>query len=110
MVSVYGDGHYSVIHGDWHFIRYDDGGEELYNLSEDPHEWNNLAGKPGCETIEQDLKARILENFDPDTIEKEVLSSLYRRDLIRKAMVANDTVWDHYPTWDARKNSLSQYL
>ena len=43
VVSVYRDGHYSVIQGDWHYIRYDDGGEELYNLSEDPHEWDNLS-------------------------------------------------------------------
>jgi len=43
VVSVYGDGHYSVIHGDWHYIRYKEGGEELYNLSADPHEWINLA-------------------------------------------------------------------
>jgi arylsulfatase A-like enzyme len=43
VVSVYGDGHYSVIHGDWHYIRYAQGGEELYNLAADPHEWENLA-------------------------------------------------------------------
>ena len=44
VVSVYGDGHYSVIRGDWHYIRYAEGGEELYNLAVDPHEWDNLAG------------------------------------------------------------------
>jgi arylsulfatase A-like enzyme len=44
VVSVYGDGHYSVIRGDWHYIRYAEGGEELYNLVDDPHEWDNLAG------------------------------------------------------------------
>jgi len=43
VVSVYGDGHYSVIHENWHYILYADGGEELYNLAEDPNEWNNLA-------------------------------------------------------------------
>ena len=43
VVSVFGDGHYSVIQGDWHYIRYEDGGEELYNLTGDPHEWYNLA-------------------------------------------------------------------
>lgn len=43
VVSVYQDGHYSVIHGDWHYIPYEVGGEELYNLAEDPHEWDNLA-------------------------------------------------------------------
>jgi len=43
VVSVYGDNRYSVIQGDWHYILYEEGGEELYNLVDDPHEWENLA-------------------------------------------------------------------
>jgi len=43
VVSIYGDNHYSVMLGDWHYIRYAEGGEELYNLSDDPHEWDNMA-------------------------------------------------------------------
>lgn len=29
----------------WHYIRYADGSEELYDHKTDPHEWHNLAGK-----------------------------------------------------------------
>jgi arylsulfatase A-like enzyme len=29
---------------DWRYIRYHDGGEELYNSKKDPKEWHNLAG------------------------------------------------------------------
>ncbi len=43
VVSVFGDNRYSVIQGDWHYILYEEGGEELYNLVDDPHEWDNLA-------------------------------------------------------------------
>jgi arylsulfatase A-like enzyme len=28
----------------WRYIRYADGGEELYQIEKDPYEWNNLAG------------------------------------------------------------------
>ncbi|NWK54272.1 sulfatase [Verrucomicrobiaceae bacterium N1E253] len=31
---------------DWRYIHYPDGSEELYYISKDPYEWNNLANKP----------------------------------------------------------------
>lgn len=36
-------GQYAIINRDWRYIDYGDDGEELYNLKEDPNEWNNLA-------------------------------------------------------------------
>lgn len=30
----------------WRYIRYADGGEELYDEANDPYEWTNLAGRP----------------------------------------------------------------
>lgn len=30
----------------WHYIRYKDGGEELYDAANDPNQWNNLASDP----------------------------------------------------------------
>lgn len=31
---------------DWRYIRYADGGEELYDIKKDPNEWNNLISDP----------------------------------------------------------------
>jgi arylsulfatase A-like enzyme len=39
-------GNYAVSDGRWRYLRYHDGGEELYDLTQDPHEWNNLAREP----------------------------------------------------------------
>jgi arylsulfatase A-like enzyme len=37
---------HAVRNEDWRYIRYADGGEELYHNSVDPLEWTNLASKP----------------------------------------------------------------
>ncbi len=39
-------GEYAVMNRDWRYIHYDDKNQELYNVKEDPHEWNNLASDP----------------------------------------------------------------
>jgi hypothetical protein len=43
----------------WRYIRYHDGGEELYDESKDPLEWTNLAGKPRYAS----LKAALARHF-----------------------------------------------
>lgn len=37
----------STRQGKWRWTRYEDGGQELYNLEEDPREYKNLLGKTG---------------------------------------------------------------
>lgn len=46
VITTYDYGSYSVRWDHWHYIRYVDDSEELYNLESDPEEWNNLAGDP----------------------------------------------------------------
>ena len=38
-------GNYALSGKGWRYIHYHKGGEELYNIEEDPYEWTNLAGK-----------------------------------------------------------------
>ncbi|MEM7699298.1 MAG: sulfatase-like hydrolase/transferase, partial [Verrucomicrobiota bacterium] len=50
-------GEFAVINRDWRYISYGDDGEELYNVREDPHEWENLANDPQHETLKSELAA-----------------------------------------------------
>ena len=58
---------YSLRSQDWRYIRYENGQEELYDTSADPHEWHNLAGRPdeAARTIIRELRAGLpKENVD----------------------------------------------
>jgi arylsulfatase A-like enzyme len=46
VVTTYRRNNHAVRAQDWRFIRYHDGGEELYDRKRDPNEWTNLAAKP----------------------------------------------------------------
>lgn len=48
-------GEYAIINRDWRYIRYGEDGEELYDLHQDPNEWNNLA----TDEKYSDLKAEL---------------------------------------------------
>ncbi len=41
----------------YHYIRYVDGGEELYDMSIDPHQWRNLADSPPHGRAKEELKS-----------------------------------------------------
>lgn len=79
---------------------------QLFDLEQDPGEWNNLVGNPDFKEVEEDLKARILGQFDPDEIERDVHRSLAHRRLIRRAMKVNRTHWDYDPPFDATKQYI----
>ena len=45
-ITTLAPGNHSLRTRDWHYIRYADGSEELYDHRNDSHEWTNLAAKP----------------------------------------------------------------
>ena len=55
---------------------------ELYDISEDPEEFNNLANKGEYEEICDSLESQLLEQWDPSEIEKQVCESQKARLLI----------------------------
>ena len=40
---------------EWRYIRYFDGGEELYDERKDPHEWTNLAADRRYDKVKAEL-------------------------------------------------------
>ena len=58
--------HFAVINQSWRYIRYGDGGEELYDLKNDPQELTNLADSPEHAPIKTRLMAAF-QQWQDDT-------------------------------------------
>src|SRR5690606_21508843 len=61
VVSTFGRGNNVVIGHDWQYIHYFDGSEELYNMNEDPEQFNNLANDVAYNTIKKELHSQLPE-------------------------------------------------
>ena len=44
-ITSHNQGNYSIVSERWRYIRYVDGEEELYDIVNDPHEWDNIASQ-----------------------------------------------------------------
>ena len=49
--TSFGKGNYAIKSERYRYIRYNDGSEEFYDHSKDPHEWTNLAGNPEVKVL-----------------------------------------------------------
>ncbi len=66
-VTTYLRGNHSVRSERWRYIRYNDGTEELYDHSNDPLEWTNLAGKHEFNAIKKDHAKWLPTSDAPDS-------------------------------------------
>ena len=65
VIITYGLNNHAVQTERWRYIRYRDGGEELYDHHRDPHEWNNLVSNPKYLSVKAELTEWL-----PKTIEE----------------------------------------
>jgi arylsulfatase A-like enzyme len=65
-LTTYGLGNHAIRSEQWRYIRYNDGGEELYDRTADPNEWTNLAGKPEFAKVKEGLAKWLPANNEPD--------------------------------------------
>jgi arylsulfatase A-like enzyme len=68
-VTTYGFGNHAVRTEGWRYIRYANGDEELYDETNDPYEWTNLAGDPAHANKKTEL-ARYLPQSDHPNVGK----------------------------------------
>ncbi len=66
-ICTWGRGNYTLRNKDWRYIRYYDGGEELYLHTKDPDEWTNLAENPEYAAVKKSLAAYLPKNEAPLT-------------------------------------------
>jgi arylsulfatase A-like enzyme len=64
-ITTHGYKNHAVRTEGWRYIRYADGGEELYDEAKDPREWVNLAGKPELASVKSDLAHWLPTNNTP---------------------------------------------
>ena len=64
---------YAIMNQDWRYIRYEDGTEELYDVKQDPNEWENLAGNPEMKDVKKRLAASA-----PKTFAEPIKNSAYK--------------------------------
>jgi choline-sulfatase len=58
-------GAYAIIDRQWRYIHYADDSEELYDVRNDPNEWNNLAQSPEFDEVKARYKERAPRKFAP---------------------------------------------
>lgn len=56
-ICSHGRGNHAVKNEKWRYIRYEDGSEELYDHTQDPDEWTNLANEVGMSEVKAELSA-----------------------------------------------------
>lgn len=65
-LTTHGRNNHAVRSERWRYIRYEDGGEELYDHDADPLEWHNLASDPKFEEIKRELARSLPKINAPD--------------------------------------------
>ena len=56
-------GGYAIVNNRWRYIHYADGTEELYNVVQDPNEWDNLAPQEKYRAVMAELRQSAPEKF-----------------------------------------------
>ncbi len=85
--------------------------DQLYDLTADPHELQNLAGQPEYEDIRSAFKSEVMARWDLPALNQAVLASQRRRRLVAEAlMTGRHSSWDFQPFRDAAQQYMRNHL
>ncbi len=56
---------YAIINDEWRYIQYSDGTEELYDVRNDPNEWENRAADKELESVKKRMRVQAPKTFAP---------------------------------------------
>jgi len=78
--------------------------DQLHDLEADPHEWTNLAEEPASAREAREMKARLMDGWDPVAADRTIRESQHRRAFLKEALFAGKyTPWDFQPFVDGAR-------
>lgn len=90
--------------GDWKYHYCHGSKSQLYNLVDDPNEWDNRIDDPSSADIVAQFDAIITKGqFDLEAIQADVWARLPMKQVVNDAMTANQTAWDYEVRQDTQK-------
>lgn len=93
--------------GAWKFHYCHGSKPQLFNLKQDPDEWQNLSGDPAVAEIEHSIMQVITGGqFDLEKIAHDVLDRLPMKQVVNEAMKINQTHWDY----EVDQRASTQYV
>ena len=93
---------YMVREGNWKFITSAPDPDQLYDMSRDPQETDNLAAAPAQSDLVKTFRRMIGERFDAEVTRREVMMSQKSRHVLFEALKrGNYFPWDFQPLRDA---------
>lgn len=85
--------------------------EQLYDVTADPHEQNNLAGQAEYESLRQQFHDELHAKWDVEQLHQQVLASQRKRRLIDQSLRQGQlTPWDFQPFEDGSLKYMRNHL
>jgi len=93
--------------GEFKFIHSPADPDQLYDLTRDPGERDNLAGKAECEALVAAFRDDVAKRWDLAALDAEVRASQRRRRLVDAALIKGESrAWDFQPFREASKQYM----